>query len=359
MLDPSRRPTGRWASALAPLAAVFALTFALAPALGHAVPLAADATAETTTNLPADPQPVDSLTDHFGTVESFTELTFGSGAVPAIPADFFFPGSQPFSGTVALSGFILEPGTIADTAVERSATPKASSGVYPSFSQPVSVKLSGLALSSTGTISVAGIGGTSEDWLVGVFLSEAAQPEGSLVARFDSAQGGAFSADLHVVASLLFVNLEDVIANGNDELPAAAIDVRSLELGDSGEAIELLLSETPFTTVSAEGEPVGFCPGVLAGGEESVIVSTSEPFEPVRHVFEKPQPVQKHCVYRHQSSTPSRVPPCQPNCPPGHAPAKTNDKCNTTADCPPFKVGNAKCAAGGSCAEVHVVHACS
>jgi hypothetical protein len=43
-------------------------------------------------------------TDCFATTAGSTSVTFGSPSLPPIPADFFFPGSQPFTGTVELRG---------------------------------------------------------------------------------------------------------------------------------------------------------------------------------------------------------------------------------------------------------------
>ncbi len=336
--------------ALACVLLLFTLFAAAPPAAGHE-PLPAEP-------VPADP--CDPLTHVFGTVGDFTEIAFGAGGVPPIPAGFFFPGSQPFAGSVSLAGGALAAGVPGDTAIELAASPQDPGLGYPFKAPAVAAALGGLSLSSTGTLSVGGGPGGADQWLLGIGPSAAQSPSGALSARFDSPAGGAFDAALPVLPALVFVRLADVQAHLAGALPANKIAVRYADFGALGlEAIELALLETPFSTVPLPDSPCdgNFFPAVLPGGEGGVIVSTAEPFEPVRHVFEPPPPV-KHCVYRHASSTPSQAPRCQPNCPAGLAPMTTNDKCQTTADCPPFKIRSGACATQGQCAEVYVVHAC-
>lgn len=328
-----------------------------AGASGLDAPRAADPAEPTPEPIPIDP--CDPRSHVFGTVGDFTEIVFGSGGLPPIPGDFFFPGSQPFAGSVPLSGAALTSGVPGDTAISLADAPKDPGTDYPASAPAVAAALAGLALSSTGTVSVAGERG-EEEWLLGIGPSSAGSPEGVLSARFDSPAGGTFDALLPVSPELVFVRLADVQAHLDGELPADSIAVRRLDLGEAGvEAIELNLRGTPFSTLPLPDSPCdgGFFPAVLPGGEGPVIVSTDEPFVPVRHVFEPPPPV-KRCVYRHASSTASQAPRCLPGCPAGIQPMQTNNQCQTVADCPPFKVRSAACAQQGQCAEVYVVHAC-
>lgn len=306
--------------------------------------------------------PCDPLLDIFTTVDGFTEIVFG-GEVPEIPPDFFFPGSLPFSGAVPLSGAALSADELGDTAILRSDVPQFPGGGFPSIAPPVAVTVSGLALSSIGSITVGSVDGGGEEWLVSVGLSEAAQPSGSLSARLDEPGGGAFSGNLPILPVVGFVRLADVEAFLAGELEADSIAVRFLDFADDGLApIDLGVVEVPFSTVPPPDSPCpdgGFFPGFLPGGEEPVIISTVEPFEPVRHVFEPPKPA-KHCAYRHASSTASSPPAkvCLPSCPAGLRPFKTPDKCQTVADCPPFKTRTVKCTRQGHCLEVYTVFGC-
>lgn len=306
--------------------------------------------------------PCDPLLDVFTTVEGFTEIVFG-GSIPEIPADFFFPGSLPFSGAVPLSGTALSADALGDTAIRRSGDPQFPNGGFPSFAPPVAVTLDGLALSSIGSITVGSVDGGGEEWLVAVGLGGAVQPSGSLSARLDEPGGGAFSGNLPFLPAVGFVRLADIEAFLAGELGADSIAVRFLDFADEGFApIDLGVSEVPFSTVPPSDSPCpdgGFFPGFLPGGGGPVIISTVEPFEPVRHVFEPPPPP-KHCAYRHASSTASSPPAkiCLPACPAGLPPFKTTKKCQTVADCPPFVPRTVKCTRQGHCLEVYTVFGC-
>jgi hypothetical protein len=329
------------------------------PLWGEPVPACSAAALEGT--VASDADPCDPLVDVFTTVDGFTEIVFG-GAVPEVPADFFFPGSLPFSGTVPLFGTALSADELGDTAIRRSGDPQFPNG-FPSFAPPVAVTVDGLALNSVGSITVGSLDGGQEEWLVSVGLSGSAQPSGSLSARLDEPGGGAFSGNLPILPVVGFVRLADIQAHLAGEIGADQIAVRFLDFGDEGLApIDLAVTEVPFSTVPPPDSPCPertFFPGFLPGGEGPVIISTVEPFEPVRHVFEPPPPP-KHCAYRHASSTASSAPAkiCVPSCPAGLRPFKTTNKCQTVADCPPFVTRTVKCARQGHCLEVYTVVGC-
>lgn len=331
------------------------------PLWGEPVPACSANTLEGTQADTADP--CDPLVDVFTTVDGFTEIVFG-GSVPEVPADFFFPGSLPFSGTVSLSGSALSADELGDTAIRRSGDPQFPAGGFPSFAPPVAVTLDGLALSSIGSITVDSVDGGQEEWLVSVGLSGSDQPSGSLSARLDEPGGGAFSGNLPILPVVGFVRLADIQAQIAGEIGADQIAVRFLDFGDEGfPPIDLGVTEVPFSTVPAPDSPCPegtFFPGFLPGGEGPVIISTVEPFEPVRHVFEPPPPPPKHCAYRHSSSTASGPPAtiCLPACPAGLPPFKTTNKCKVVADCPPFVTRTVKCPRQGHCLEVYAVVGC-
>lgn len=342
-----------------------ALLLASAPAVASAdansnsCPWADDAsiTAVEVETVPVDP--CNPKVDLFSTVGAFTELTFGAGGVPEIPAGFFTPDSLPWAGAVPLSGFPLDPGGgEADTAILRSGSPQAGGNGYPALSAPVRAQLSAMTLSSTTTIEVDSGTGDSSSWLVAVGLS-GAQPQGTMVARFDSPDGGAFDAVLPVVPAVTFVSLDDFNAYQAGTLEAEDIRVRAIDFAAEGfAAIELNLNEVPFATTGAGSPDCGsFFPGFTPDGE-SVIISTGEPFEPVRHVLEPPPKPVKKCQYTHGSSTSSADPVCLPSCP-APKPPFARGLCVTTANCSTFQTRQVKCATQGWCAEIYVLTACS
>ena len=94
-----------------------------------------------------------------GAVEDF------GGAVPPIPADFFFPGSAPFVGVVDFEGepipdFLGEPTGGADTIVARLGAPAADPV------DTIDIELVALSLRSVGPIIVGGPGPPLWDVLV-------------------------------------------------------------------------------------------------------------------------------------------------------------------------------------------------
>jgi hypothetical protein len=301
--------------------------------------------------------PCDPLVDVFSTVGEFTEFAFGQGGVPPIPAGFFFPGSQPFSGPVALTGVQLGPGSgTADTAIRRAADPD-----FSSDSSSAALEVVGLSLS--GALAVTGADGQVDAWLMAVNLASGPQPQGSYTARLDSPQGGTFSATLPVLPLLTFVREADVVAHQEGKIPASRIAVRSIDFSKQGfPPIVLQFQEVPFSTVPWVHDPCAqgsFFPGVLPGGIDSEVVSSGDPFDPVRHVFEPPPPPKKRCKYAHASSTASTTPPCRPNCPAGAAAPFLGVECTVVADCPEFRVRAVACAIQGSCAEVYALYECS
>lgn len=340
--------------------AITAATAVLAPlsaAAAGATGKCPAATVSRTEPVPVDP--CDPRVAAFSTVGAFTELTFGAGGVPPIPPDFFFPGSEPFEGGVALSGFPLVPGEgDADSAVELAAVPRPEGDGFPARSNPVGVRLAGLALSSIDPITVGGADGEGDEWLVAVGLA-GDQSEGTLSARFDSPEGGSFDAVLPLVPGVLFVRLADLQAALDGEIDESEIAVRHLDLGAHGlEAIELTFRGVPFATADLDGDGCGGFEAAFLPDGEPVLVSTAEPFEPVRHVFEPPPPPAKKCRYTHASSTASANPVCLPACPAAAAPFGKG-QCQTTADCQLFQTRQVQCTQQGWCAEIYVLTGCS
>ena len=133
---------------------------------------------------PTEPPP---LPDPHITVQG-TSATFGSADVPAIPADFFSPGSDPFNGTVNLVGGPT------DTLGQRSGPIVCPGAGFPRPCDPVSVELIQLDLVSSAPITVTP---ALTQWDVAVDLSPTGSPPlGTLDATLDHANGGTYDADI-------------------------------------------------------------------------------------------------------------------------------------------------------------------
>ncbi|MCH9002214.1 MAG: hypothetical protein IIC02_06535 [Planctomycetes bacterium] len=113
-----------------------------------------------------------------------TSATFGAADVPAIPPDFFFPGSPPFVGTVNLIGGPT------DTLGQRDGPIVCPGAGFPLPCDSVGVELVQLDLVSASPINV---GGTL--WDVEVALSPTGSPPlGTLDATQTHSNGGAYDA---------------------------------------------------------------------------------------------------------------------------------------------------------------------
>ncbi len=162
-------------------------------------------------------------TDLFETPESpYTYMDFG--LVP-IPADFFGPGSDPFTGTVALRGVpsttnppsILGP---TDTIVKR--TNQAELPTCGSAAT-VDIEIVALSLTSVTPITVTYNGGQNpENWDIDVCLSsDSAQTPGSMTINQDCPEGGTFDANLPVLPKFTFTRFTEirVLDFGNEGIP--------------------------------------------------------------------------------------------------------------------------------------------
>jgi hypothetical protein len=140
-----------------------------------------------------------------------------------IPAGFFGPGSEPFTGTVPLQGEPLQtipPDLLypTDTIVRRQA-PVTLPG--PGGTGSVPIEIVALSLVSTSPITVTYNGGQwTELWDVKMCLSSAQpQPIGTTTIRADDcgwAQGGTFSSTLPVLPLFTFTRQGDLYTRGLD-----------------------------------------------------------------------------------------------------------------------------------------------
>jgi hypothetical protein len=142
-----------------------------------------------------------------------------------IPADFFGPGSDPFTGTVVLKGKPLNttPDSIlgpTDTIVKRT-----SQAELPTCGSTttVDIEIVALSLTSASPITVTYNGGQNPElWDVDVCLSsDTAQSPGSMTINHDCPEGGTFSATLPVLPKFTYTHLTDVrvLDFGNEGYP--------------------------------------------------------------------------------------------------------------------------------------------
>jgi|GEM_PF-1173132 len=146
-----------------------------------------------------------------------------SDPCPAIPADFFEPGSPPWMGVIPFAGVPLDtspPGILGpqDTIVRRTADtiPLGIGG-----SDTVPIEIVALSLESTAPITVPGFG----DWDVRVCLSEVvAQPTGgSMFIMRDCDDGGGYSATLEIIPKFVFTRIGDGAVAVMDPAPLKSL----------------------------------------------------------------------------------------------------------------------------------------
>jgi hypothetical protein len=135
-------------------------------------------------------------------------FVFGAGGcMPALPADFFGPGSDPFDGGVYCSGETPGPGSDPDCIVERTSRGHVPPP-YPS-SDTIDIEIVALNLVSVAPITVTYHGGMDpEQWDVTVDLSAISPPPGTLSATKTHCNGGTYSSTLPVQPRFTFVKLD-------------------------------------------------------------------------------------------------------------------------------------------------------
>lgn len=146
-----------------------------------------------------------------------------------IPAGFFDPGSDPFTGTIQLQGVPLTtdpPGPLgpADTIVQRQQPVQ-----LPGPSNTIPIEIVSLSLVSCQPITVTYGGTRPEQWNVQISLS-LVQPQtnGTMTIKPGSCagQGGTFSATLPVMPRLVFTRLSDEAQRVVDPAPPLVFQTR-------------------------------------------------------------------------------------------------------------------------------------
>lgn len=134
------------------------------------------------------------------------------GAAVPIPADFFGPGSDPFSGVACFEGDPLGPTAFgsfgnADTLIDRSADPFDRCDLPSGASRTVEIEIVALSLKSTAPITVTFPSSPSQTWNVTVDLSSVTPPLGSLTATKTHCNGGLYTSDLFVQPRFTFTEV--------------------------------------------------------------------------------------------------------------------------------------------------------
>ncbi len=169
--------------------------------------------------------------------------TFGVGMEsPPIPADFFEPGSDPFTDQVCLVGEPLGStgfGTyeVADTLVQRSADPFDRCELPGPTQNTVDIEIVELNLRSIEPITVQ-VSGSPTFWDVTMDLSTVAAPLGTLGATKTHCNGGTYSALLPVQPRFTFT-----------KVAGPGIPIGSFGVLDTG------LEGTPPVQLAGQGNP--------------------------------------------------------------------------------------------------------
>lgn len=186
---------------------------------------------------------------------------FGVTGSPAIPADFFGPGSEPFTGSVCLRGVPLgDPDLgLSDTIIQRSADPFDACTIGGPTFNAVQIEIVALSLEGIDPITVT-VNSQPEQWNVAVDLSSVPAPVGQLFAQKTHCNGGTYSTILNVRPRFTFTKVVD---------PS---QTRVLDTGVEGISPITLTSATPqpwsFDLSADASASVDPCTHFLAGFED-------------------------------------------------------------------------------------------
>jgi hypothetical protein len=308
--------------------------------------------------------------DPWGTVfnaalpDNGTAIEFGSADIPPIPADFFYPGSDPFAGTIPLIGHAsdLRRLGMTDTMIQREG-PLCFPGVgYPRPSDPMGLYIVELSLLSPDPLTVTGIN-PPEDWVMVMGLS-ANQEMGSLSATLTSAAGGTFTADVPVTPLCVFVRDSDLQLLEQGLILPENVEYRVMDFELEGiPAVHMGWSEpVPFSTSPpTDGfycectpcEGICFYPGVEPAKSGRQVnpphIAAGGPGH--LHYINPPPPPPKYCWYREIGWN-------NANCFWWHGVSgpfiRSGIQCTTLANCPPRMVRIYTCVPSGWCIHYYV-----
>jgi cysteine-rich repeat protein len=137
-----------------------------------------------------------------------TQTNFGNSVIPAIAADFFEPGSEPFEGDIEFEGITIGLGPYgeASTWIARSADPIQPEDPVETIGI-VDVELVALSLKSLSPIEVV-TDGQPAHWDVAVTLSDTSAGQGTLTASKTHCNGGTFDMTVPVNPLLTFTKVD-------------------------------------------------------------------------------------------------------------------------------------------------------
>lgn len=202
--------------------------------------------------------------DLFKTPPGSTSDAFNTAAGgTALPAGFFEPGSDPFTGVVNLQGNPLGGAFgMADTIVERQAI--APFPMCPFTAPPIPIEIKALDLVSSSPITVTFNGGQNPElWDVRVCLSDLPQPQGTMTINHTHSNGGTFDSSLPVQPKFIFTPVVPgpppvVLDTGVEGLPPDVLLVNG-----SGCWVHVPNSGFGITVVPAGQQVDGNCNGIL------------------------------------------------------------------------------------------------
>ncbi len=139
--------------------------------------------------------------------------SFGVDGSPAIPADFFAGGSEPFIGMVCLAGEPLRATGYgefgdADTLIARTEDPFDMCAFPSDEESTVALKVVALSLKSVEPITVM-VNGQQEQWDASVNLSDEPAPPGMLTAVKSHCNGGTYTSVVKVRPRFTFTKVND------------------------------------------------------------------------------------------------------------------------------------------------------
>ncbi len=221
-----------------------------------------------------------------------SHVSFGTPMVPPIPADFFYPGSDPFMATVELEGDPIGPEDTS-TVLQRDADPFAP-GDPPGGPSPVSIEIVALQLRSVSPITVTG-GGPSTQWDIFVNLSVVPAPAGVLSATKTHANGGTFSAQFFVQPLFVF---NPVAPGPSQELDTGLLPLPPLEFSGSGDWVHSV--NDPLVVYAPGAQWVSLIDEVTPGLPSSQVDSPME-----AETADGPTPSARHVVCLPRLPTPT------------------------------------------------------
>lgn len=213
---------------------------------------------------PVSAAPIAPGFDLFETDPGSTQLVFQSPNT-AIPAGFFGPGSDPFTGQVHFGGVPLQTfgghgvGD-SDTVVQR---PEPAD---PTPAATVPIELVQLSLQSMEPITVTYSGGQSpERWNVGASPSPSRQSQGHILIH----QSGTFDSQLQVIPQLTFTRLSDGAQRSLDmgALPPQSLDTLIFQQQNAPWRAGCVLP-----ALAVPGLNDGFCPGLTPDGQKQLTI---------------------------------------------------------------------------------------